>query len=161
MKPTCFASAAEFRRWLEKHHATAPELLVGFYNKASGKGGLTYAEAVDEVLCFGWIDGIIKKVDADSYTHRFTPRRPGSIWSNINVGHVTRLTKAGKMRPAGLKAFRARKTHKTGIYSFEQKQKPRPQKFPTALEKIFARTSPRGPIGRPGRRVISVSTSIG
>ena len=122
MNATYFVSAAEFRRWLEKNHARTPELLVGFYKKASGKGGLTYPEAVDELLCFGWIDGVKRRVDEDRYTHRITPRKPGSIWSNVNVGHVARLAQAGRMHAAGLKAFAARSAEKTGIYSFEQKK---------------------------------------
>jgi uncharacterized protein YdeI (YjbR/CyaY-like superfamily) len=133
MNVTHFPSAADFRRWLAAHHATAAELHVGFYKKASGKGGLSYAEAVDEALCFGWIDGIIRKIDEHSYTHRFTPRRPGSIWSLVNVRHVARLTTAGKMHAAGIAAFAARDQKQTGIYSFEQ----RPQSFPPALEKKF------------------------
>ncbi len=138
MKVTHFKTAANFRRWLEKNHATAADLQVGFYNKKSGKGGMTYFEAVDEALCFGWIDGIVKKIDADSYTHRFSPRRPQSIWSNINVGHVKRLTEAGRMHAAGLEAFAARLAHKTGVYSFEQRErKPLAQKFSAAIEKVF------------------------
>ena len=133
MNVTHFPSAAAFRRWLEANHATAPELQVGFYKKISGKGGLTYAEAVDEALCFGWIDGLIRKIDEHSYTHRFTPRRPGSIWSLVNVRHVARLTKFGKMHAAGLKAFAIRDRKKTGIYSFEN----RPQSLPPTLEKKF------------------------
>jgi len=129
MQVTHFASAADFRRWLEANHATATELQVGFYNKASGRGGLTYAEAVDEALCFGWIDGIIRKLDAASYTHRFTPRKAGSTWSLINVGHVARLTAAGRMHATGLKVFAARQAEKTGIYSFEREK---PAVFPPA-----------------------------
>jgi uncharacterized protein YdeI (YjbR/CyaY-like superfamily) len=132
-QPAYFASASGFRHWLEKNHATASELLLGFYKKDSGKSGLTYPEAVDELLCFGWIDGVKRRVDESSYTHRITPRRPGSIWSNVNLGHVARLTKAGKMHPAGIKAFEARDTAKTGVYSFEK----RPQEFPSALKAIF------------------------
>ena len=128
-----FASAADFRHWLERYHATATELHVGFYKKPSGRGGLTYHEAVDEALCFGWIDGVVRKLDADTYTHRFTPRQPGSVWSNINVGHVARLTAAGRMHAAGLAAFAARTAGKTGIYSFEAPAK----KLPPALEKKF------------------------
>lgn len=133
VKPTFFASAADFRRWLERHHATASELWVGYYKKASGRGGMVYAEAVDEALCFGWIDGLTKSIDADRYMQRFTPRKARSTWSNVNVAHVARLTAAGRMHPAGLAAFAARDAKKTGIYSFEQ----RPEKFPAALEKIF------------------------
>ena len=139
MNVTHFASAADFRRWLAANHATVAELQVGFFNKASGKGGLTYAESVDEALCFGWIDGIIRKIDADSYTHRFTPRRPGSIWSLVNVRHVERLTKARKMHATGLAVFAARDKNQTGIYSFEQ----RPHSFPPELEKKF-RANPKG-----------------
>lgn len=119
MNPRFFASPAGFRQWLETHHATATELWVGFYKKDSGRAGLTYAEAVDEALCFGWIDGIVKRVDAVSYMHRFTPRKPRSIWSQINLGHVERLKKSGRMTPAGLKVFAARDPKRSGVYSFE------------------------------------------
>lgn len=120
MKPAFFRTAAEFRLWLERHHATATELFVGFYKKASGRGGLTYQDAVFEALCFGWIDGVMKSLDAISYQHRFTPRRPGSTWSDANVAHVDRLTREGRMAPAGLAAFAARTAAKTGSYSFER-----------------------------------------
>jgi uncharacterized protein YdeI (YjbR/CyaY-like superfamily) len=138
INPTHFASARAFRRWLEKNHATAPELLLGFYKVASGRGGLTYPEAVDELLCFGWIDGVKRRVDNEVYTHRITPRRPGSTWSLVNLQHVARLTKAGRMHAAGLKAHAGRLEHKTGIYSYEQVAlKPRAQNFPAALARIF------------------------
>lgn len=133
MKPTFFASAAAFRAWLERHHATASELWIGYYKKSSGRGGMVYREALDEALCFGWIDGRVKSIDAARYMQRFTPRKPGSIWSNVNVRHVARLDAAGKMRPAGLAAFAARDEKKTGIYSFEK----RPENFPADLERIF------------------------
>jgi uncharacterized protein YdeI (YjbR/CyaY-like superfamily) len=133
MKPTHFANAAAFRRWLEKNHAACAEFVVGFYKKDSGRGGLTYAEAVDEALCFGWIDGIVRRIDEFSYCHRFTPRKPGSIWSNTNVTHVARLTAAGKMHAAGLAAYASRDPAKTGIYSFEK------TKAPPALPPSFAR----------------------
>jgi len=140
MNATYFASAADFRRWLKKHHATAPELLLGFYKVASGKGGLTYPEAVDELLCFGWIDGVKRRVDHERYTHRISPRRFGSSWSLVNVGHVRRLTKAGRMHPAGMKAFAARREHKTGIYTYEQDARPaRAQDFPADLTRRFRR----------------------
>ena len=115
-----FRSGAHFRKWLEKNHDKAPELWLGFYRKDSGKGGITYHEALDEALCFGWIDGIRKKLDESSFTNRFTPRRPGSIWSSVNVAHVERLTRAGKMRPAGIAAFKAKDDARTGVYSFER-----------------------------------------
>lgn len=133
MSATHFASAADFRRWLERNHAVTPELLLGFYKKASGRGGLTYPEAVDELLCFGWIDGVKRRVDDERYTHRITPRRAGSIWSLVNVRHIERLTKAGQMHAAGGKAFAARKAVKTGIYSFEN----RSRELPAAYKKLF------------------------
>ncbi len=91
MKPLFFKTPEDFRAWLEKHHADTPELWVGFYKKASGKGGITYHEGVDCALCFGWIDGVKKRVDDVSYVHRFTPRRAGSIWSNVNMKRATAL----------------------------------------------------------------------
>ena len=133
MKLKYFKTAADFRAWLESNHASASELWVGFYKKDSGKGGLTYAEAVDEALCFGWIDGIKKRVDEFSYTHRFTPRKPKSNWSLINIRHVERLKKAGRMMPAGLKAFAAREAAKSGVYSFENK----PRQLSPELERQF------------------------
>lgn len=134
MKPTFFPTAAAFRRWLEKNHAHATELWVGFYKKGAAKTGITYIEAVEEALCFGWIDGIVKRIDADSYTHRFTPRKPQSIWSNRNVSHVAQLTAAGRMHASGLAAFAARQTARTGIYAFEAKT---PPTLPAAYEKSF------------------------
>lgn len=133
MNPVHFASAAEFHTWLEAHHADTSELTVALYSKSSGRGGPTYPEALDEALCFGWIDGVRHKLDAERYTIRFTPRKPGSIWSLVNVRHIERLIRAGRMHAAGLAAFAARDPAKTGIYSFEQ----RPQDFPSALRKIF------------------------
>jgi uncharacterized protein YdeI (YjbR/CyaY-like superfamily) len=121
VKPTFFVQAADFRRWLGQHHADTPELWVGFYKKSSGKVAMTYLEAVEEALCHGWVDGIINRVDADSYMHRFTPRQPRSIWSNVNVARVEKLISAGRMHPAGLAAFAARDPARTGIYTFEQK----------------------------------------
>ena len=130
---THFGTAAAFRAWLEKSHATASEIWVTYYKKSSGKRGLTYQEAVDEALCFGWIDGLTKSIDAERYIQRFTPRKPGSNWSNINVAKVERLTAAGRMHPAGLAAFAARDAKKTGVYSFEN----RPKTFPRSLEAQF------------------------
>jgi uncharacterized protein YdeI (YjbR/CyaY-like superfamily) len=133
MKIKYFKSAAAFRRWLEANHALVRELWVGFFKKDSGKGGLTYAEAVDEALCFGWIDGLKKRVDDLSYTHRFTPRKPKSNWSRINIQHVERLKKAGLMTSAGLKAYAARVPARSGVYSFENA----PRKLVAADEKQF------------------------
>jgi uncharacterized protein YdeI (YjbR/CyaY-like superfamily) len=128
-----FTSAGALRQWLERHHGRAGELWIGFYRKDSGKGGITYAEALDAALCFGWIDGIRKKLDEVSYVNRFTPRRPGSIWSTVNVRHVERLRAAGLMRPAGLDAYDKRDPARSGIYSFEQ----RPRAFPKHHEATF------------------------
>jgi uncharacterized protein YdeI (YjbR/CyaY-like superfamily) len=133
MKPRHFTSQAEFRRWLEAHHASARELWVGFYKKASGKGGLTYKEAVDEALCFGWIDGIKKRVDEASYTHRFSPRTAGSIWSAINLKRIEELIGLGLVSPAGVQTFERRDPRKAGLYSFEN----RPQAFDAAIERRF------------------------
>lgn len=133
MKLKHFKTAADFRAWLEVNHASTTELWIGFYKKDSGKGGITYAEALDEALCFGWIDGLKKRVDELSFTQRFTPRKPKSIWSRINIGHVARLTKAGSMRPAGVKAFAARTAAKSGVYSFENK----PRELSPATKRQF------------------------
>jgi uncharacterized protein YdeI (YjbR/CyaY-like superfamily) len=123
MKPLFFPTSADWRRWLAKHHASADELWVGFYKRASGKPSITWPESVDEALCFGWIDGVRKSLDETSYVIRFTPRRPGSIWSVINVRRVGELTKTGRMRPAGIRAFEKRIAKKTGVYSFEQRKR--------------------------------------
>jgi uncharacterized protein YdeI (YjbR/CyaY-like superfamily) len=120
MNPRFFANAADFRKWLQQQHASASELWVGFYKKGSGKTGISYPEAVDQALCFGWIDGIRKSIDAVSYTNRFTPRRKGSIWSAINLKRVGELAAAGLMAPAGLKVFGERDVAKTNQYSFER-----------------------------------------
>jgi uncharacterized protein YdeI (YjbR/CyaY-like superfamily) len=119
-RPSFFATPAEFRKWLEQNHATAPELWVGYYKKNSGKSSITWPESVGEALCFGWIDGIRKSVDDVSYKIRFTPRRPGSIWSGVNIERAEVLTAEGRMRPAGMKAFMARIENRSGIYSYEQ-----------------------------------------
>jgi uncharacterized protein YdeI (YjbR/CyaY-like superfamily) len=120
MKPTFFRTPADFRKWLEQHHDTAPELWVGFHKKGSGRPSMTWPESVDEALCFGWIDGVRKSLGDESYVIRFTPRRARSIWSAVNVRRVTELTRLGRMRPAGVKAFEARDPARTGVYSFEQ-----------------------------------------
>jgi uncharacterized protein YdeI (YjbR/CyaY-like superfamily) len=133
MKPIYFETPAEFRRWLEKNHAKATELLVGFHKRGTGKPSMTWPESVDEALCFGWIDGIRKSVDSERYTIRFTPRRARSIWSLVNVRRVKALTQTGRLRPAGLAAFKARHAARSGVYSFEQ----RPQRLEPAFEKQF------------------------
>jgi uncharacterized protein YdeI (YjbR/CyaY-like superfamily) len=119
MKPIFFASPAAFRRWLERNHSIESELLVGFYKKGSGKPSMTWPESVDQALCFGWIDGVRKRIDEVSYTIRFTPRRRTSIWSAINIRRAGELKKLGLMRPAGLAAFEARRDGKSAVYSYE------------------------------------------
>ncbi|MCO4291647.1 YdeI/OmpD-associated family protein [Solitalea sp. MAHUQ-68] len=120
MEPTFFATPADFRKWLEHHHQTETELLVGFYKVDSGKPSITWSESVDQALCFGWIDGVRKSLGKESYTIRFTPRRPSSIWSGINIKKVEELTKQGLMQSAGLAAFEKRTEAKSRIYSFEK-----------------------------------------
>ena len=121
MKPTFFKSGDDFRSWLEKNHDMQQELLLGFHKKASEKGGITYKEALDEALAFGWIDGVRKSVDDASYTIRFTPRKAKSIWSMVNIKRVGELTKLGRMRPPGLKAFEGRDLKRAKLYSYERK----------------------------------------
>lgn len=122
LTPTFFATPADFRAWLEANHATSQELWVGYYKKGSGRPSLTWPESVDEALCFGWIDGIRKSVDEESYTIRFTPRRAGSTWSATNLKRIEELTRLGLMHPAGLAAFEKRVEAKSGIYAYEQRQ---------------------------------------
>jgi uncharacterized protein YdeI (YjbR/CyaY-like superfamily) len=121
MKPKFFATPADFRRWLETNHASETELWVGFYRKSTGRPSITWPEVVDEALCFGWIDGVRKTLDAESYVNRLTPRRPRSNWSAINTRRAKELIKTGRMRPAGLKAFNARLPARAGAYSYEQR----------------------------------------
>lgn len=121
MRITFFETPAAMRAWLEEHHAHASELWVGYYKKGSGRPSITWPESVDEALCFGWIDGIRKSVDPISYSIRFTPRKPRSTWSTVNVGRVRELDRLGRMTPAGYKAFEAREEKRTGRYSYEQR----------------------------------------
>jgi uncharacterized protein YdeI (YjbR/CyaY-like superfamily) len=122
MQPTFFETPDAFRRWLEAHHDSEPELWVGFHRKGTGRPSLTWPESVDEALCYGWIDGLRRSIDAPSYAIRFTPRRSGSTWSNVNVRRVGELIREGRMRPAGLRAFEARDPERSGTYSFEQRE---------------------------------------
>jgi uncharacterized protein YdeI (YjbR/CyaY-like superfamily) len=122
-KPRYFVKPSDFRAWLEKHHLTAKELLVGFRKRATGKPSITWPESVDQALCFGWIDGIRRRVDDESYTIRFTPRRQGSLWSTVNIKRVAELTAAGLMQPAGLEAFARRSDEKSSVYAYEQRFK--------------------------------------
>jgi uncharacterized protein YdeI (YjbR/CyaY-like superfamily) len=124
-KPTFFSAPADFRAWLEAHHDKFHELLVGFYKKDSGKASITWPESVDAALCFGWIDGVRKNIGETSYMIRFTPRRPTSTWSAVNIKRVQQLKEMGLMHPAGLDAFAARSAKKSGIYSYEQRRSAR------------------------------------
>ena len=138
MKPTFFPTPAAFRTWLEEHHATADVLLVGFHKIVSGKPSITWPESVDEALCFGWIDGVRKSLDDRRYTIRFTPRKPGSIWSSVNTKRAQALIDRGLMRPTGLKAFEARRENKSGIYSYEQRGVDLPEPYSRLLKKNVA-----------------------
>jgi uncharacterized protein YdeI (YjbR/CyaY-like superfamily) len=121
-KPIFFATPSEFRAWLARHHAEDVELWVGFYKRNTGRPSLTWPESVDCGLCFGWIDGIRKSLGSTSYMIRFTPRKPTSTWSAINIKRVAELTKMGLMQPSGRKAFQECKDDKSGIYSYEQRK---------------------------------------
>ncbi len=131
MQARFFKTSAEFRRWLAKSHGKK-ELWVGFYKRTADKTGLTYTEALDEALCCGWIDAVRKSIDAERYTIRFTPRKPKSYWSAVNIGHAQRLIKLGRMAPPGQRAFDER-DKKTAKYSFENK----PRKLSAVYEKKF------------------------
>ncbi len=135
MKPTFFESPSDLRKWLTKNHATAVELWVGYYKKASGKPSITWPESVDEALCYGWIDGIRKSIDDVSYMIRFSPRKPRSIWSAINIRRAEYLLSEGRMKPAGLKAFEARQENRSGIYSYEQRPEQLDEPYASTLRK--------------------------
>lgn len=132
-KPTFFSSQWDFRKWLEKNHAKTHELFVGFYKVNSGKLSMTWSQSVDQAICFGWIDGIRKSIDDESYFIRFTPRKTSSIWSAINIKKVDDLSKQGLMHQAGLVNFSHRKPHKSKIYTYEKE----PVKFSNVFEKKF------------------------
>jgi uncharacterized protein YdeI (YjbR/CyaY-like superfamily) len=132
VKPRFFRSQSAFRSWLEKNQGSPEGLLVGFHKVGLGKSGLTYAQALDEALRFGWIDGV-RRGGQDHWTIRFTPRRKGSIWSKVNIAHVERLRTAGLMRPQGLAAYELRTDKRSGVYSYEN----RPEKLDAANEKSF------------------------
>ena len=119
MEVTFFATEISFRKWLQKNHKKESELLVGFYKVGSGKPSMTWSQSVDQALCFGWIDGITKSIDKESYCIRFTPRKPTSIWSAVNIKKVQELTKSGLMTPEGLKAFALRKESRSAVYPHE------------------------------------------
>ena len=132
-KPTFFESSEHFRDWLKRNHSSQRELVVGFYKTNSGISSITYPEARDQALCFGWIDGVRNALDAQSYCIRFTPRKPKSIWSNVNIARVKAMTKEGLMAAAGMKAFEARSIERSGVYAFENRH----QGLDPAYEKRF------------------------
>jgi len=133
-KLTLFRSSEDWRKWLEQNHPTAQELWVGFHKRGTGKASITWPESVDEALCRGWIDGVRKRIDEDTYTIRFSPRRPRSIWSAVNIKRVAELTSQGRMHAAGLKAFEAREAVRSRVYAYEQE---RPPGLDEAFEKKF------------------------
>ena len=133
MKIVHFTSSDEFRAWLKEMHNTKTELWIGFWRKDSGRTGLTYSEALDEALCFGWIDGVRRKIDALSYTNRFTPRKSSSHWSTVNIKRVDALIRQKRMTPSGLAAYAKRDLANTAKGSYEQKS----VTLPPELEKLF------------------------
>ena len=133
MKLKFFSQQSDFRKWLEKNHKTETELLVGFHKVDSAKPSMTWSQSVDEALCFGWIDGVRRSIDKESYCIRFTPRRKTSTWSAINIGKVEELIRQGLMKPAGLEVFKHRKEEKSRVYSFESETKT----LESRLEKRF------------------------
>ena len=133
MEPKFFSTQDDFREWLAVHHVTASELLVGFWKVGSGKPSMTWPESVDQALCFGWIDGVRRRIDDDSYSIRFTPRRPKSIWSAINIAKVEALIVKGLMQPAGLAAYDKLEEHRSVVYSYENM----PREFDAEYEKRF------------------------
>jgi len=133
MKLVFFSTQKDLRKWFEKKHKKEKELFVGYYKISSGKPSVTWSESVDEALCFGWIDGIRRSVDEESYCIRFTPRKPKSNWSAVNIKKVEDLTKLGLMKPEGLKAFDFCKEEKSKIYAYENPE----VLFDKSSEKLF------------------------
>jgi uncharacterized protein YdeI (YjbR/CyaY-like superfamily) len=133
MKPKFFPTQSEFRQWLEENDDKETELLVGFYKINSGKPSMTWSESVDQALCFGWIDGVRRSIDSESYSIRFTPRKPKSVWSAVNIKKIEELTAKGLMKPAGIIAFNKRTEDKSRIYAYENK----PTEFPAEFERLF------------------------
>jgi uncharacterized protein YdeI (YjbR/CyaY-like superfamily) len=134
MEPQFFATPAELRVWLEENHDKADELWVGLYKKGTGKPSVTWPDVVDQALCFGWIDGIRRSIDSESYTNRITPRRKNSNWSAVNIKRIRELIDEGLVHPAGLKAFEARTEERSEVYSYEQRHSVR---LDEAMEERF------------------------
>jgi len=138
-EPIFFSSPEEFYKWLDEHHQSESEVWVGYWKKHTGKPSLTWSQAVDQALCFGWIDGRLNRIDGDSHMQRFTPRKPDSNWSKVNVEKVARLKEAGLMRPAGIAAYERRSEARTGIYSFERGED---AVLPPEMEERFRANAP-------------------
>lgn len=133
MDPIFFTSQSAFRKWLTRHGASESEVWIGFYKAGAPKTGITYKQALDEALCFGWIDGLIKSIDESAFQRRFTPRKVSSIWSNVNIARVGELMALGVVTPAGTAAFEKRQAHRSGVYSFENKA----MAFAPARQRLF------------------------
>lgn len=128
-----FPTQADFRRWLGENHDQESEIIVGYYKVKSSKGGMTWSESVDQALCFGWVDGVRRRIDDESYCNRFTPRRANSNWSAVNIAKVADLTEKGLMKPAGIAAFAKRTETRSKIYAYENELK----QFSDEFEKLF------------------------
>jgi len=150
-----FATAKAFAAWLEKHHDREREIMLGFYKKGSGRQGVTYREALDLALAYGWIDGVRRRVDDASYTNRFSPRRANSVWSAVNRKRIEELIAAGRTKPPGLAAYERRSDLKRGRYSYEE----RPTRFDPPLEKIFRSHKKAWPSSRPSHPVTAAPRS--
>jgi len=137
-KPRFFPTPADLKTWFEKNQESETELLLGYYKKGSGKPSVTWPESVDEALCVGWIDGIRRSLNEESYTNRFTPRRARSIWSAVNIARAKVLEREGRMKPAGRKAFEARREYRSGIYSYEQRRDRLEEPYASVLKKNAA-----------------------
>lgn len=133
MKPIFFKTQSELRKWFDKNHLSELELILGYYKKGTGKESVSWSESVDQALCFGWIDSVRKSIDVESYQIRFTPRKPNSIWSNVNIKKTEELIDKGLMCVTGIEAFNKRKEHKSGVYAFENEE----QKLDEDFEKQF------------------------
>ena len=147
-EPVFFATPLLFRRWLAKHHASAAELWVGYWKVSSGQKSVTWPESVDEALCVGWIDGVRKRIDDERYVIRFSPRKPSSIWSAVNIARVQTLEAQGRLHDAGGAAFAARRDNKSAVYSFEQPSVELPDAYTTLLRanrKAWAHFEARAP----------------
>jgi uncharacterized protein YdeI (YjbR/CyaY-like superfamily) len=140
LRPRHFRTAGEFRRWLAAHSATRRELWVGYYKRGTGEPSMGWSESVDEAICFGWIDGLRKALDERRYVIRFAPRKPGSIWSSVNIQRAVRLSAQGLMQPAGLAAYELRRANRSGVYSYEQ----RPTRLPAAYARLLAQDAAAG-----------------